>query len=80
MVVKNEMLAKIAVKETIVECEACHRLHKANEKTYFVVEGNIYVGRADSLVGNNVDSEGCVKGVTIFCKSCLIEHLEEVGR
>jgi len=56
-----------------VKCLTCGTLHDSEEDTFISVHGNICIGMGGGVVGNNLDSLGAVKNISIFCRSkrCL---------
>lgn len=62
-----------------VKCEKCGKEHPVEGREYFVVYGNIMVGKDGGIIGNNFN-EGELKSVSVFCLECLIEFLEDVKR
>lgn len=64
------------MKVNAVKCDACGRLHEEAANTYFSVHGNIYIGLEGGVVGNNLDDNGTVSNVSVFCKpGCMAEVL-----
>lgn len=56
-----------------VRCTVCKALHDAAADSYFAVHGNIMIGPAGGIVGNNLDEEGRVTSASIYCRKngCL---------
>jgi hypothetical protein len=59
-----------------VKCETCGKLHELNSDDYVSVHGNVCRGMGGGLVGNNLDNDGKVENVSIYCfPRCLLEVL-----
>lgn len=53
-----------------MKCLSCGKLHQTeNNNNYLVFAGNVYVGGTENgIIGNNLDKNGKVKGMAIYCR------------
>lgn len=72
----------IGLVETVesVECSKCGTLHMSDSDDFFVVYGNITIGKTGGVVGNNLDDKGKVYRSSIYCrhKDCLHNVLKQL--
>ena len=56
-----------------VECCCCGTLHEIDSEDYVAFHGNVTIGMKGGLIGNNLDEEGRVANVSIYCRNkyCL---------
>jgi hypothetical protein len=56
-----------------VKCLVCGTLHEMTSTDFISVHGNICVGLGGGEVGNNIDEEGRISSVSIYCRTprCL---------
>jgi hypothetical protein len=73
-----------AIEESKVECVKCIKcgmLHSAispgGKEKFFSVHGNICIGLNGGIVGNNLNEDGQVNRVMVYCFNCLIKYLQE---
>lgn len=62
--------------EQVYVCERCGKYHSQDSRTYFMVMGNILIGKDGGLVGNNLN-DGMLINSVVYCTECLIDILEE---
>jgi hypothetical protein len=62
------------VNEPFIKCEHCGKIHDPKNFSFYTVQGNIYLGLAGGLIGNNIRN-GEVK-INHYCCDCLFEILK----
>ena len=60
-------------KHDAVKCLVCGHLHATDADTFVSVHGNVCIGIGGGEIGNNLDKDGRVASVSIYCRSerCL---------
>jgi len=66
---QNQLLE--ASTERHVRCLGCGKTFPIDSDDYLVVWGNVTRGQHGGIVGNNLDEDGVVRKVSVFCHSCF---------
>lgn len=79
---KNTQLSQVIGNITMgtCKCMSCDAVHDMNSETYIGVYGNIMVGKGGGLIGNNLDENGKVVNVSIWCrkKACFRDMVSSI--
>lgn len=64
--------------QSVVQCLECKQLFAMESEDFFVFYGNVTIGIAGGLIGNNLSDSGQVVRATVVCRDCLPCFIEKV--
>ncbi len=70
-------LVDLAPTSVLYKCHKCSKAHEPKSRDFRVVYGNITVGLAGGIVGNNLDDDGKVSAASVYCTSCLVDIINQ---
>ena len=58
------------------DLERCDRTFDVHDQTYFAIAGNIYIGGAGGIIGNNFKDDWELGAVSVYCPQCFAKALQ----